>query len=253
MGRKENGRRAETRCMRLHLRAVLAAAIIALIPAAPAGAVIDGTPDTEHRYVGILVTVIDGDRVPVCSGFLVSSTVFVTAAHCIEDLEGTRTAFVSFDQTFTGDSALVSGTPVPNPRFTGGTEHDIAAVLLESDVTGRGHATVPEEGLLEDAARSTALTLVGYGANGFERGVPQFDLMRRTTDARLVKLERGKYAPNLRMSKGICFGDSGGPVLLGDSDVVVGISSFVKSSKCGGNAYAFRMDTPEALDFLAQL
>jgi hypothetical protein len=251
-GRKENGARAETRSMRLCLRAVLAAAFIALGAAAPAGAVLDGAPDTEHPYVGILVTLIDGDRVPVCSGFLVSSTTFVTAAHCVEDLGGAHTAFVSFDQTFSDSSALVSGTPVPNPRFTGGTEHDIAAVLLGTPVAGR-HATLPEEGMLEDAARSTPLTLVGYGANGFQRGVPQFDLVRRTTDARLVKLERGKYAPNLRMSKGICFGDSGGPVLLGDSDVVVGINSFVKSAKCAGNAYAFRTDTSEALDFLASL
>jgi hypothetical protein len=251
-GRKENGERAETRCMRHHLRAFLAVAIVALTAAAPSGAIIDGTPDTEHPYVGILVTVIDGDTVPVCSGFLVSSTVFVTAAHCIEDLGGTLPAYVSFDRTFDDSSPVVHGTAVPNPNF-GSRGDDIAAVLLDSRVTGRGHATLPEEGLLEDTARGAALTLVGYGADGFERGVPQFDLVRRMTDARLVKLERGKYALNLRISKGICFGDSGGPVLLGDSDVVVGINSFVNGSKCAGNAYAFRTDTPEALDFLADL
>ena len=238
--------------MRLHLRAFLATAIVALAVAAPSGAVIDGTPDTEHPYVGILVTVIDGDRVPVCSGFLVSSTLFVTAAHCIEDLGGTLPAYVSFDQTFGDSSPVVHGTAVPNPEFPSRGQ-DIAAVVLDRAVTGRGHATLPEEGLLEEIDRSAALTLVGYGANGFKRGVPQFDLVRRKTDARLVKLERGKYALNLRMSKGICFGDSGGPVLLGDSDVVVGINSFVNSSKCAGNAYAFRTDTPEALDFLADL
>jgi hypothetical protein len=239
--------------MRLHLRAFLAAAIVALTVAAPSGAVLDGEPDTAHPYVGILVTVIDGDRVPVCSGFLVSSTVFVTAAHCIEDLGGARTALVSFNRTFTDSSAAVSGTPVPNPRFTGGAKHDIAAVLLDNRVTGRGHATLPEEGLLEDTARNAPLSLVGYGANGFKGGVPQFDLTRRAAQARLVKLERGKFAGDLRMSQGICYGDSGGPVLLDDSEVVVGISSFVKSAKCKGNAYAFRTDTAEALDFLAAL
>jgi secreted trypsin-like serine protease len=238
--------------MRLHLRAFLAVATIALAAAAPSGAVIDGTPDTEHPYVGILVTVIDEETAPVCSGFLVSPTVFVTAAHCIEDLGGTLPAYVSFDQTFDDSSPVIRGTAVPNPRFTGGTEHDIAAVILDRAVAGRGHAALPEESLLEDLARSTPLTLVGYGANGFTQGAPQFDLVRRTADARLVKVERGKYVPNLRMSEGICFGDSGGPVLLGDSDVVVGISSFVKSAKCGGNGYAFRTDTPEALDFLAE-
>jgi secreted trypsin-like serine protease len=238
--------------MRLHLRALLAAAIVALTAAAPSGAIIDGTPDTEHPYVGILVTVIDGDTVPVCSGFLVSSRVFVTAAHCIEDLGGTLPAYVSFDQSFDDASRIVRGNAIANPNFPSRGD-DIAAVRLDTRVTGRGHATMPEEGLLEDTPRSAALTLVGYGADGFERGVPQFDLVRRTTDARLVKLESGKYALNLRISKGVCFGDSGGPVLLGDSDLVVGINSFQHGSKCSGNAYAFRTDTPEALDFLAHL
>jgi hypothetical protein len=236
--------------MRLHLRAFLAAAIVALTAAAPSGAVLDGKPDTAHPYVGILVTVIEGDTVPVCSGFLVSPTVFVTAAHCIEDLGGTLPAYVSFDQPFGESSPVVHGTAVPNPNFPS-RGHDIAAVLLGTAVTGRGKATLPEEGLVDDTARSTDLTLVGYGANGFKRGAPEFDLVRRTGDARLVKVERGKYALNFRMSKGICFGDSGGPVLLGDSDVVVGINSFVQSAKCAGNAYAFRTDTPTALGFLA--
>ena len=53
------------------------------------------------------------------------------------------------------------------------------------------------------------------------------------------------------MSSGICFGDSGGPILLGDSDVVVGISSFVNNANCAGNAFAYRLDTAESLAFLA--
>jgi hypothetical protein len=238
--------------MRLHLRAFLVAAIVALTAAAPSGAVLDGQPDTAHPYVGILVTVIDGETTPVCSGFLVSSTVFVTAAHCVEDLGGTLPAYVSFDRTFDDSSPVIHGSAVPNPNFPS-AGHDIAAVLLDRAVTNRGTATLADEGLLENTGRSAALTIVGYGANGFKKGAPEFDLTRRAADARLVKLERGKYPLNLRMSKGICFGDSGGPVLLGDSDVVVGISSFVNSAKCQGNAYAFRTDTPEALDFLADL
>ena len=52
------------------------------------------------------------------------------------------------------------------------------------------------------------------------------------------------------MSSGICFGDSGGPVLLGDSDIVVGIASFVLNGNCTGNAFAYRLDTAESLAFL---
>ena len=53
------------------------------------------------------------------------------------------------------------------------------------------------------------------------------------------------------MSSGICFGDSGGPTLLGDTDTVVGVNSQVNNGRCNGGALAYRLDTPESLDFLA--
>jgi hypothetical protein len=48
---------------------------------------------------------------------------------------------------------------------------------------------------------------------------------------------------------GVCFGDSGGPVLV--EDTIVAISSFVNNAQCAGNAFAYRVDTEESLDFLA--
>jgi hypothetical protein len=77
---------------------------------------------------------------------------------------------------------------------------------------------------------------------------PNFSLTRTSGDARISKVDKSGF--NLRMSSGICYGDSGGPVFLGDTDVVVGINSYVNSSKCTGNAYAYRLDTAESLDFL---
>lgn len=242
--------------MRLLLRALLAVMVVALTLAAPSGAILNGKPDTTHPYVGILVTLIDGQRTPVCSGFLVSPTVFVTAGHCVDDLGGTLPAYVSFGQAFGPGSPLLHGRAVPNPNFAS-KGHDIAAVVLDTPVTGRGHAILPTQGRLESVPRSAPLTLVGYGADGFTHGggkpSPQFHLVRSTADARLVKLERRKDALNLRMSNGICFGDSGGPVLLGTSDLVVGINSFVQNAKCAGNAFAFRVDIAESLGFLAPL
>lgn len=237
--------------MRPSLRALLAATVVSLAFASPAGAILNGQPDTAHPYVGLLVTVVEDQRMPVCSGFLVSSTVFVTAAHCVDAL-GDDPAYVSFDQAYTSSSVLRPGTAVPNPAF-GSPEantHDIALVLLDTPATGRGSAQLPSLGLLDSSAKKDALTIVGYGANGFLRGgFPDFQLVRSYGDARISKLQKGGF--NLRMSNGICFGDSGGPVLLGSSDVVVGLNSYVNNSRCAGNAFAFRMDTAEALGFLA--
>jgi hypothetical protein len=242
--------------MRPLLRALLATIVVALAIAAPSGAILNGKPDTAHPYGGILVTVVDGQRVPVCSGFLVSPTVFVTAGHCVDALGGSLPAYVSFDRAFTPSSPVIRGTAVPNPAFTGGSSaHEIALVLLETAVTDRGFAQLPRAGLLDTIARSKALTIVGYGANGFPKGggrpVPDFRLVHSFADVRLVKVESAKSPFNLRMSSGACFGDSGGPVLLGSSDIVVGLNSFVKNRQCAGNAFAFRLDTAESLGFLA--
>jgi len=253
LGKKENGLAAEEVAMRRSLR-VLGIVLIVLAMAAPATAILNGKPDTAHPYVGILVTDIGGQRVPVCSGFLVNSTTFVTAAHCVDDL-GDLPAYVSFDQRFTPSSPVVRGTAVPNPGFgsPGPDTHDLAVIVLDTPVSHRGYAQLPTAGRLASADKKNALTIVGYGANGFVKGggkpVPDFRLVRSFGDSRISKVEKTGF--NLRMQAGICFGDSGGPVLLGDSNLVVGVASFVNNGRCAGNAFAYRLDTAESLDFLA--
>jgi V8-like Glu-specific endopeptidase len=239
--------------MRRSLRTLVIVAIV-LATAAPAAAILNGQPDTEHPYVGILVTDIDGQRVPVCTGFLVNSTTFVTAAHCVDDL-GDLPALVSFAQRFTESSSVVTGTAVPNPEFgSPGTDtHDLALIVLDTPVTNRGYARLPRVGRLASADKKDPLTIVGYGADGFVKGsgkpAPDFQLVRSFGDSRISKVEKTGF--NLRMQAGICFGDSGGPVLLGDSNLAVGIASFVNNGQCAGNAFAYRLDTAESLDFLA--
>jgi V8-like Glu-specific endopeptidase len=202
--------------------------------------------------VGILVTEIDGDIVPVCSGFLVSPTVFVTAGHCVEDL-GSHSPLVSFQQApdLTTDSDFLTGDAVPNPNFgsSGSFSNDVALVLLDEPVTDLGFARLPGLNRLASVSRRSDLTVVGYGANDRHGNMLQFELERTFGEARLVKTEK-KFA-HLRMSTGICFGDSGGPVLLGESNLAVGVNSFVSNRQCEGNSFAYRLDTAEARAFLA--
>jgi secreted trypsin-like serine protease len=49
---------------------------------------------------------------------------------------------------------------------------------------------------------------------------------------------------------GTCFGDSGGPNYLGDSNVIAGVTSFGLNNSCGGTGGVFRMDRGDVLDFV---
>ena len=51
-------------------------------------------------------------------------------------------------------------------------------------------------------------------------------------------------------SGGVCFGDSGGPDLLGGTDIVLAVTSYGTNSNCAGVGYASRVDIPEVLAWI---
>lgn len=60
-----------------------------------------------------------------------------------------------------------------------------------------------------------------------------------------------KLSANPAQGKGgTCFGDSGGPDLLGGTDIILGINSYVTNRNCAGVTYSNRIDLPEILDFI---
>lgn len=51
-------------------------------------------------------------------------------------------------------------------------------------------------------------------------------------------------------SGGTCFGDSGGPIFLGDTNIIVAVNSFVLNANCKGSGFGYRVDTATAREFL---
>jgi secreted trypsin-like serine protease len=50
---------------------------------------------------------------------------------------------------------------------------------------------------------------------------------------------------------GTCFGDSGGPNFIGDTNVVGGVTSFGVNGECAGTGGVYRVDRADDLEWLA--
>jgi len=234
--------------------------------AMPASAVQYGQPDADgHPYVGVLVA-LDSDGVGLwsCSGALIAPDVFLTAAHCVES--PAAFAVVSFNAGPPFGGSWVLGLPVPHPDWSGAltipNTHDVGVVLLGTEVNDKGFAVIAQEGLLDSLStqrgkQDISFTVVGYGLQSVKPELSA-DPMRYVATTRLVNLRSALTdGYNLHLSSnpghwsgGICFGDSGGPVFYGDTNIVVAVNSFVLNQNCKGSGFGYRVDQDSARDFL---
>jgi hypothetical protein len=226
----------------------LLAGVAALCLAAPAFAVTGGVLDDQaHPAVGLLLADHGNGPEPDCTGSLVSPTVFITAAHCAAGLASSR-VLVSFDTHYVaGASTLVSGTAHADPLWgiVKGDSHDLAVVVLDAAVANVTPFALPRAGLLDGKdVRSQSFANVGYG---YADRTFTFDGYRRTSTSSFTTLK----ATELQLSDkpgGVCFGDSGGPRLLGSVEVAVTSSG---NANCTGQSTSYRLDTASARAFLS--
>ncbi|MEO7275564.1 MAG: trypsin-like serine protease [Vicinamibacterales bacterium] len=244
----------------------LAAFVVAVVPVAT---VTNGQPDgTRHPYVGVAIQPIPGTEfISVCSGAALSPTVFLTAAHCFDP---TQPAYVSFKSgpPFSLAADFVAGTFTPNPEWCFACEHgpnvdthDVAVISLVRPATAGPFAILPTEGVVDTLPMKTRVDLVGYGVQGFIRGggTPGqvFLFTRYYAPSEVVQSNNVQSLEFLKLTAdpsqgkgGVCFGDSGGPDLLGGTDVVLAVNSYVNNGNCAGVTYSNRVDLPDILAFI---
>ncbi|MGH3001195.1 MAG: trypsin-like serine protease [Gaiellaceae bacterium] len=221
------------------------AAVAALAVSVPALAITGGSVDGGgHPAVGLLIANNGQELAPECSGTLISSTVFVTAAHCTGILASNRVE-VSFASQYGDGSAAIGGTAHTDPDWNPGAKdtHDLAVVVLDQSPDGVTPMALPQASSLDTVDHRTSFTNVGYGY--FDRSFT-FDGTRRVSSSTLTNVT----PTELRLSNtsgGVCFGDSGGPRLLGD--VVEAVTS-TGNRNCTGQTLSYRLDTASARDFL---
>jgi V8-like Glu-specific endopeptidase len=241
-------------------RALIALLALAasLLAAAPAAAIVHGSPDGDgHPNVGGLVSPAqysDGTWL-YCSGTLISPTVFLTAAHCAED--GERVG-VTFDSAYQAGDAVHAGTFEADPRYNRrqSDTHDIAVVVFDEPAAGIDPAELPEAGSLSRLSKSQAFTSVGYGAYEVTNEPGGHDY--RYDDVRMVATGTLNAVNKtwLRISGnpatgdgGTCYGDSGGPNFLGTTGIVAS-TTITGDAICRATNVTYRLDTGSARSFL---
>jgi hypothetical protein len=174
----------------------------------------------------------------------------------------------------------VGGTPHPNPDFCTGcgnglpnfANRDVGVVKLSTAVPTSlvsEYAQLPAAGLVDTLANKTPADFVGYGVQ-FQANIPGNQLPQPPPFYRWTGPRERMYAPGqivsgnfkhsaefIRFSLnagggkgGTCFGDSGGPDLLGGTDTVLAVNSYVTNVNCSGVGYSQRVDIPEVLDWI---
>jgi secreted trypsin-like serine protease len=106
--------------------------------------------------------------------------------------------------------------------------------------------------------QDTTFTAVGYGLQRINPVFIESEKIRMYAEPRLIQINvpgfTGDFSlllSNNHSTGGTCFGDSGGPNFLGDSDVVAGVTSFGINGNCAGTGGVFRMDRQDVLDFVS--
>lgn len=229
----------------------------------------DGDPKTRERQVPLWR----------CSGALVSPTVFVTAGHCTgpessaADAATPAYAAIWFGEQVTGadgypwyEEAPHTGIPYAHESYDPDAFylHDAGVVELDRRSKIDEYARLPALGALDELGQgrnNATIEAVGYGLQQIYP-IVESDLDRRKADLFLVD-DRGvaglyPVSPDQQIlvsgdaaHGGTCFGDSGGPQFIDDTNVIGAVTSFGLNGACGGVGGGYRLDQPDDLAWLS--
>jgi len=256
---------------RSKISAIMIAAMLLLSVVIPAAAVQFGEPDGNgHPHVGLMVFDEDGSPAWRCTGTLISPTVMLTAGHCTFGTSGGRVWFeADVESGIPGNGYPAGGgtsiefkAVYTNPNYNDGAFYlfDVGIAILKKPVHLDTYGVLADIGTLDGLKTKRGLqeqsfTVVGYGLQSVKPTLSAERVRYRGTvnlidvsgtagipagTSVLLTNNPGKYATG-----GTCFGDSGGPVFWGDSNIIVAVTSFGLNQNCKGLGGGYRVDTAD--------
>ena len=254
---------------------LLLALMLVLSTIGIASAVTDGELDGEgHPYVGLMVAQDEaGNPLWRCSGTLLSPTLFLTAGHCTEAPAAHVEIWFDSDVESgipangypnTGDAG---GTPYTHPQYDPNAFYlyDLGVVILDEPLAMAEYGALPELDQLDSlktqrGKQDVTFTAVGYGLQESFPDAASWkennQRVRMVAYPHLLQINTGftgdgsLLLSNNAHTGGTCFGDSGGPNFIGDSNVVAGVTSFGINGNCAGTGGVYRVDRADDLDWL---
>lgn len=242
-----------------------------------AGAITEGELDGDgHPHVVLLVMDVGGDPMWRCSATLLSPTVVLTAGHCTsnypdEPFTGMRVFTESDVQNgdnnypYAGPNSVEAASWAAHPLYETAPFyfHDVGVVVLSEPIYLDEYGMLPELDQLDAMKTKRGLqdvtfTAVGYGLQRINPVFVESQRVRMYAEPHLIQINvpgfTGDFSlllSNNHSTGGTCFGDSGGPNFLGNSNVVAGVTSFGINGNCAGTGGVFRMDRQDVLDFVS--
>jgi secreted trypsin-like serine protease len=228
---------------------VAAALIVAGLATSPAHAIVNGSPDTEHPYVGVMVGLDPGGTQRACSGSLIDEGVFLTAGHCTR----LSSVTVKFGADISSpDHQFVATEVIGHPQFNRsfGKQYDVGVVLFDqgSTVLPVGQLAPADyvDDFTKEQLRAATFETIGYGltrpdTNGNSEPLTPTTIRMHAEQSYLNKHNQylGLSVNNNRGDGGGCSGDSGGPHLL--NGLIVSVTS-------NGDANCVTTDNTQRVD-----
>jgi hypothetical protein len=151
--------------------------------------------------------------------------------------------------------------PESSPRLRG----RVGVAVLKKPVRMAEYGALPRAGLVDTLKEGQRLTEVGYGAKGFEiEGGPPPQIQpvflgdRYRATVRFLNTKDPAVGDQLVKTTGVslikgqgetsCYGDSGGPLFVGDQQTIVGVHSL--APLCRGASYNQLTDLPRVLSWV---